>query len=177
MEQLPAPLSITITLALMSVYLIFVTSLKYAIADNFVRTRLIMTSFFWFIVLTLSISYWRYTIETLPYTIPAYLAGCAAGYFFGVRTERQKLEMQGLKYYIQHFAHIRVSDVRSLSWWTVVNFYSVAGGLLLINFVGLSTVLFPHTEFLVNVSCVFGAFLLGTIFPYLGHLWSVRKWF
>jgi hypothetical protein len=171
MDQLPA--SITLDIALLAVFLSFITALKYAIPSNFVRTRLIMTSFFCFIVLTLSISFWHYAMATLPYTVPAWAVGLLLGYALGVTTERQKLASQGVQYYMEHFAHIHFSDIKNLTWWSVVNFYSVMGGLLLINLVGLSTVIFKDVEPLAIATCVVGAFLLGTILPYLAHLWTI----
>jgi hypothetical protein len=133
-----------------------------------------MTFFFVFIVLTLSVSFWGLTLATLPYTIPAFGVGALMGYVLGVRTERQKLAMQGLGYYMEHFAHVHLHDFQSLTWWSFVNFYSVMGGLFLINLVGLSNVIFDGVEFFAIATSVFGAFLIGTIVPYLAHLWSIR---
>lgn len=169
------PVSITLVLVLLTVFLVFVTGLKYAIEDYFTRTRLMMTAFFLFIVCTLTISFWQYTMHTLPYTIPAALLGIAVGYFIGVRADQQKLRMMGIRRYTEHFAHIHWSDIEEHNWWAIVNFYSVMGGLILINFVGASTVLFRGAENWAIISSVFGAFLLGTIAPYLIHLWSIRS--
>src|SRR4051812_14295443 len=127
------PLSITLVIVFLTVFLVFNTALKYAIEDEFRRTRLMMTAFFVFIIATLTISFWQYTWDTLPFTVPATLLGIAAGYLIGVRTEKQKLRMEGLRYYMAHFAHIHPGDFEHLTWWTVVNFYSVMGGLILIN--------------------------------------------
>jgi hypothetical protein len=142
--------------------------------DNFARTRLVMTSFFAFIVFTLTISFWRFALDTLPYTVPATLVGMLVGYLLGVRTEQQKLAMQGLQYYMGHFAHIHFHDIKSLTWWSFINFYSVMGGLLLINLVGLSNVIFRGVEMWAIATSIFGAFLIGSIVPYLTHLWSIR---
>jgi hypothetical protein len=168
------PISITINIALLAIFLIFIAALKYGRQSNFVRTRIIMTSFFIFIVATLSVSFWPYALATLPFTTPAALAGIVIGYLLGVRTEQQKLKAQGLKYYMEHFAHIHKSDLTSLTWWSIINFYSVMGGLLLINLVGLSTVIFHGSEVWAILTSIVGAFLLGTIAPYLVHLWSVK---
>jgi ACR3 family arsenite efflux pump ArsB len=171
-EQLPN--SITLVLALLTVFLIFAVGIKYAIQNNFTRTRLVMTSFFCFIVLTLTISFWAYRMSSLPYTIPAALAGILAGYLLGVRTEQQKLRANGIEHYMEHFAHVHVHDFKALNWWSVINFYSVMGGLLLINLVGLSIVIFGgDSQSAIRTSMV-GAFLLGTIVPYLVHLWSIK---
>lgn len=169
------PASITIVIALLTLFLIFITVVKYATQNHFARTRLTMTSFFVFIVMTLTISFWQFTFATLPYTIPATLLGVLLGYMLGVRTEQQKLRTQGLRYYMEHFAHIHITDVQELTWWSFINFYSVMGGLLLINLVGLSSVIFRGIETWAILSCVFGAFLLGSIVPYLAHLWSVTN--
>ncbi|MDP3646259.1 MAG: hypothetical protein Q8R25_04175 [bacterium] len=171
MSQLP--ITITITLALLAFFLIFITSLKYAIRNNFMRTRVIMTSFFLFIVCTLTISFWPYAMATFPFTVPAAIIGAMLGYLIGVRTEQQKLRAHGLEYYMEHFAHIHSTDLKNLTWWSVVNFYSVMGGLVLINCVGLSTVFFYGSESWAIGTSVVGALLIGSIAPYLVHLWSV----
>ncbi|MDO8517819.1 MAG: hypothetical protein Q7S26_00810 [bacterium] len=171
MSLLPA--SITIVIALLAVFLIFITGLKYVVASNFARTRLIMSSFFIFIVATLSISFWPYATATLPYSAPAMLAGITIGYLLGVRTEKQKLRVQGMRRYMEHFAHIHFSDIQSLTWWSFINFYSVGGGLVLINLVGASNVLFGGDKSWAILTSAFGAFLLGTIVPYLVYLWSL----
>ena len=167
------PNSITITIAVLTIFLVFITALKYAIEDEFVRTRLIMTAFFFFIIATLTISFWRYTQATLPFTVPAWGLGALLGYILGVRTEQQKLSTTGLSYYLQHFAHIHFKEMASFTWWSFINFYSVMSALILINLVGLSTVLFSQIEDLAIATCVVGAFLLGTITPYLVYLWSI----
>jgi len=169
------PPSIIIALAVLTLFLSITVGLRYALHDNFARTRLTMTLFFVFIVFTLTISFWQFTLDTLPFTLPAALIGMLAGYVLGVRTEQQKLAMQGLQYYMEHFAHVHFRDVASLSWWSFINFYSVMGGLLLINLVGLSNVIFQGVEMWAIITSVFGAFLIGTIVPYLAHLWSIRK--
>ena len=172
MEQLP--ISITLALALLTAFLCFVVALKYAELGNFVRTRFIMTAFFFFIVATLSISFWSYAAISLPYTIPAALVGMVLGYLLGVRTEQQKLRTHGLAHYMEHFAHVHGQDIASFHWWSVINFYSVMGGLLLINLVGLSTVFFNGDSSSAVRTSMVGAFLLGTIVPYLLHLWSIK---
>lgn len=168
------PTSITIVIALLAVFLIFATGLKYVVVDNFSRTRLIMSSFFIFIVATLSISFWPLAATTLPYSTPAALAGILLGYLLGVQTEKQKLRMQGIRTYMQHFAHIHIKDVESLQWWSVINFYSVGGALVLINLVGASNVLFNGARLWAIITSAVGAFLLGTIVPYLIYLWNIK---
>ena len=172
MDQLPV--SIPIVIAVLTIFLTYTVGLTYTIRSNFVRTRLIMTSFFFFIVITLSISFWNFALATLPYTIPAACIGALIGYFLGVQTERNKLDAQGLELYMEHFAHIHIRDVRALNWWSLINFYSVMGGLALINLVGLSNVIFHGSEFGAIATSVVGAFLIGTIVPYLMHLWSIQ---
>ncbi len=49
----------------------------------------------------------------------------------------------------------------------------MVGGLLLINLVVLSTVIFHGAQLWAIMTSVFGAFLLGTIVPYLFHLWTI----
>ena len=82
--------------------------------------------------------------------------------------------LEGFENYVEHFAHVHLADVTKLQWWSLVNFYSVTGALLLINFVGLSTVIFAGSETWAIATCVFGAFLIGTVAPYIIHLWSIR---
>lgn len=167
-------LSMTVVIVGLTLFLIYITALKYVIQSPFVRTRLIMTSFFVFIVTTLTISFWEYALVSLKFTIPATLVGALVGYVVGVREAERKMMVQGLEHYIEHFAHVHVTDLQKLHWWSLVNFYSVMGGLLLINLVGLSTVIFKGRESWAIATCVVGAFLLGSIAPYLVHLWMIK---
>ncbi|HEV8666849.1 MAG TPA: hypothetical protein VN665_03320 [Candidatus Paceibacterota bacterium] len=172
MDQLP--ISITLVIALLTVFLCLTVGITYTQMSNFMRTRLIMTAFFFFIIATLTISFWQYRIESLPYTVPAAVIGMLLGYLLGVRTEQEKLAVQGIEQYMEHFSHVHIYDFTRLKWWSVINFYTVGGGLLLINLVGLSTVIFGgDAQSAIRTSMV-GAFLLGTVAPYLIHLWSIR---
>ena len=168
------PASIIIVIAILTLFLSLVLVLKYAVRDQFTRTRLIMSMFFVFIVATLSISFWQYTLATLPYSFPAGVLGVVAGYFLGVRAAEEKLRTQGLEYYMEHFAHVHVEEIKSLNWWALINFYSVMGGLVMINLIGLATVIYRGSEVWAIATSVVGALLLGTIIPYLVHLWSIR---
>lgn len=168
------PPSIILVVAVLAAFLAFTVGLKYAVSDNFMRTRLGMTAFFFFIVSALTISFWEHVFETLPYTIPSGFVGMIVGYTLGVTTERQKLMMQGLKEYMRHFAHIHPMDFKNLSWWSFLNFYTVMASLVLINLIGLSDVIFAGTLWWEIFASVFGAFLIGTIIPYLAHLWVIR---
>jgi len=168
------PLSIIASVALLTLFLCLVVGLKYARLSNFARTRLIMTSFFLFIVATLAASFWQYVAQSLPYTIAAVVCGIVVGYTFGVRAEQQKMRVSGMEHYLEHFAHIHLRDFTELNWWSVINFYSVAAGLVLINLVALSTVIFDGNEEAAILTLLFGAFLLGSIMPYVAHLWSIR---
>ena len=172
MDQLPA--SITLTVAVLTVFFIFILALKYALPDSFARTRLMMTSFFFFIVTTLTISFWPYTLATLPFTIPACILGTVVGYALGVRAAQQRLNAEGMVQYMEHFAHIHSTHLKNLTWWSLINFYSVMSAILLINLVGFSTVLFPQVQNLAIATSGIGAFLIGTIAPYLIHLWSIK---
>src|SRR3990167_4470632 len=164
MEALP--FSIIAVIAVLTLFLSLLIVLKYAVEDNFIRTRSIMTAFFCFIVATLTISYWPFFFATLPFTIPAGALGVAAGYLVGVRAAEQRLRTEGLAHYLSHFAHIHV-DKGEFNWWALVNFYSVMGALILINFVGLTTVIFHNLKPLTLATSAFGAFLIGSIIPYL----------
>jgi hypothetical protein len=173
MEQLPG--SITITVLLLTIFLSFITALKYAVANDFMRKRLIMTSFFFFIIATLTVSFWEYALATLPFTIPACLIGALIGRLVGVRAAQARLKAEGLAHYTKHFAHVHTEELKHFTWWTLINFYSVMSALVLINLVGFSTVIFRQNEMLAIMTSMVGAFLLGTIAPYLIHLWGIKK--
>lgn len=166
------PFTIIFELVMLTVFLTFITGLKYVLPDNFTRTRVIMTAFFVFIVCALTVSFWRLTLVTLPFTVPTFILGVVVGYAFGVRTAERKLAKQGVTHYKESFAHIKWRDVASLHWWSLINYYSIVGGLLLINLVGLSTVIFEGERWAIFTSSA-GAFLLGSIVPYLFHLWGL----
>ena len=165
MDQLPA--SITLTVAVLTAFLVFITALKYTAMSRFVRTRAIMTSFFFFIVTTLTISFWQYTFATLPFTIPAALLGVLVGYMVGVRTAEKRLHTEGLEHYMEHFAHIHIHEVKRLTWWSLVNFYSVMSALVLINLVGFSTVIFRQNESLAIMTSLPAHFYWGQSLPTL----------
>ncbi len=171
MEQLPN--TIVLTILVLTAFFIGIVALKYSTLSNFSRTRLMMTAFFAFIVVTLTISFWHYTLQTLPYTIPAFIVGAILGQVVGVRAAESRLSAEGTVEYMEHFAHIHQTHLKRLTWWSLVNFYSVMGALVLINLVGASTVLFKQDMPLILFTCVVGALLLGSIVPYLIHLWSI----
>lgn len=168
------PGSIVLAIAVLAVFLSYLVVLKYTVRENFHRTRLSMTSFFFFIVTTLSLSFWQYTMHTLPYTVPAFFIGIALGYLVGVRGAEERLKKEGHEHYREHFAHIHIRGAGDLPWWSVINFYTIMGALVLINLVGFSTVLVPSESLAIATSAV-GALLLGTIAPYLIHLWALRR--
>jgi len=172
MQQLPA--SITITVAVLTIFLCFITVLKFTVEDDFTRTRLMMTAFFCFIVATITISFWQYSLVTLPFTTPAWLLGALIGYLIGVRTAEHRLKAEGLRHYTEHFAHVHIKELKTLTWWSIINFYTVMSALILINLVGLSTVIFQGSQNSAIITSSVGAFLLGTIAPYLLHLWTIK---
>lgn len=172
MLQLPG--SIVVTILLLTIFLVLVSALKYVVGDNFKRMRLTMTAFFFFIVATLTVAYYEFFFATLPFTIPAGVFGVLVGYVVGVRAAQTKLAMEGAAHYMQHFAHIRLRDITGGNWWAVINFYSVTGALVLINLVGLTTVIFHNLKPMTLATSAFGAFLIGSIVPYLAHLWSIK---
>ncbi len=95
------------------------------------------------------------------------------GYVVGVSAAQERLRTEGLAYYRKHFSHIHFED-DSLNWWSIINFYSIMGALVLINLVGLTTVLLHNLKPMALATSAFGAFLIGTILPYLAHLWRIR---
>jgi predicted membrane-bound spermidine synthase len=99
--------TIIIDLALLASFLISIVVAKYAIAQDFARTRFIMSALFLYIVISLTNSYWHFAFITLPYTIPAFFAGVLLGHVVGVRTEEQKITMQGVERYMERFADIK----------------------------------------------------------------------
>jgi hypothetical protein len=46
--------------------------------------------------------------------------------------------------------------------------------LALINLVGLTTVILHNLKPMALLTSAFGAFLIGSIVPYLIHLWSIK---
>lgn len=167
--------TVTATIAALAAFFIYLTAVKYAVKDQFDRTRLIMTSFFVFVVFTLTLAFWPYRYSSLPYAVPALGVGVLLGYFVAVRAARERLMMEGVAEYVEHATHIHMKDIRALRWWSLINFYSVMGALLIINLVGLSMVWFKGNDMLAITTCVLGAFGVGTLAPYLYHLWSIRK--
>jgi hypothetical protein len=170
---MPLPGSVILTIAVLTVFLMFVTGLKFAVSDRTLYTKLVMTGFFFFIIATLTISFWRYVLDTLPFTIPAAVVGALVGGLVGVRAAERRLAAEGVTDYMEHFAHIHLDELRQLRWWSIVNFYTVMMSLLLINFVGLANVLFDQSKNWAVAASTLGAFLLGTIAPYLIHVWSI----
>lgn len=166
---------ITVAIALLALFLISITASRYAIKDNFIRTRFIMSALFVFIVLMLSISFWPFALMTLPYAVPAMLLGIALGYLIGVRTERQKLVTQGIEDYMERFALIEREDIKKLTWWSLINFYSIMCGLVLINLIGFTNVILQGSPFFIIATSVVGASFIGSIIPYLAHLWTLPR--
>ncbi len=173
MNQLPP--SIILTIAVLTAFFIFIVAVKFGVEDRFTRTRLIMTAFFFFIVATLTISFWEFFFATLPFTIPAGIAGVVAGFLIGVPAAEERLKKEGVARYMQDFNHIEVKGVRGFQWWSVINFYTVVTTLALINLVGFTSVLLHNLKPMALLTSAFGAFLIGSILPYLLHLWSVKK--
>jgi hypothetical protein len=167
--------STTVAIAALAAFLIFITALKYVMPDEFARTRLIMTAFVLFIALTITASFWRYTVPSLGFSIPALFLGMFAGHFVGVRAAQEKLLAQGFERYVTKIIHIDLPDATDLRWWNFINFYSIAGALLIINLLGLSVVLLQGREPLALLTCGVAAFLVGTLLPYLVHLWRLQR--
>lgn len=168
-----AGLSIIAVIALLALFLISITVSKYAIHSNFARTRFTMSALFSFIVLTLSISFWPSARLTFPFALPMLLLGMLLGYAIGVRTERQKLMMHGVERYMERFAHIDPQDLKNLTWWSFINFYSIMCGLVLINLVGFTNVILQESRVFTILTSMVGAAFIGSILPYLAHLWSI----
>jgi hypothetical protein len=168
-------ISTTVAIATLAAFLIFITILKYAMQDTFVRTRLIMTGFVAFVVIALTASFWRYTVLSLGFSLPALVVGMFVGHFVGVRAAQEKLLAQGMERYIEHITHVKLGDPQNLQWWSVINFYTIAGALVIVNLLGLSVVIFNQSQGLALTTCAVGAFLIGTLLPYLAHLWTIKN--
>jgi hypothetical protein len=164
---------ITVDIAALAAFLIFVSAAGYAVPDTFSRSRLIMTAFFIFIVCTLTVSFWRYTLPSVWFSLPALILGMLAGHFIGVKAAKERLMLEGAERYMAHAFHVHFGDMERLEWWSLINFYTIAGALVLVNVMGLSTVFFAGREGWALASCAIGALLIGTIAPYLVHLWSI----
>lgn len=162
-----------LTIALLAIFLSFLVVLKYTVSDKFKSTRFAMTSLFVFIVATLSLSFWQYTLHTLPYTVPAFAVGMILGYAVGVRGAEERRKKEGEEHYREHFAHIHLRGTHDVTWWTFINFYTIVGALGLINLVGFSVVIMQSEPFAIATSAA-GALLLGSIVPYLLHIWSIK---
>lgn len=165
---------IIFVIATLIVFLVSLTAFKYTIKDRFSRVRLSMTAFLIFIFVTITISFLQYALYSLYFTIPAFFVGAVLGYRIGVHTERQKIATKGIEHYIEHFAHIRKADLKKMAWWSIVNFYSIIGALILINLIGLSLFIFPDLVEVALFTMTVAAFLIGTIVPYILHLWSIK---
>ncbi|KND50375.1 MAG: hypothetical protein AB202_01825 [Parcubacteria bacterium C7867-007] len=165
--------TVIIVVALLALFLISITVSKYAMHDNFLRTRFIMSALFGFIVLTLTISFWKFALMTLPFTVPSMLVGIGLGYLIGVRTEQQKILTHGIEHYMERFARIEHKDVKNLTWWSLINFYSIMCGLILINLIGFTNVILQGSPGFIIATSVVGAAFIGSILPYLYHLWTL----
>jgi hypothetical protein len=163
--------STTVAIAALAGFFLFITALKYAIPDTFVRTRLIMSAFLVFMVITLTAAFWRSTLPSLTFSVPAFALGMLVGHVVGVRAAKERLMLEGAEHYMEHFAHIHISG--EIKWWSLINFYSIAGALLIINLLGLTVVIHNESQTWVMFTCAVGAFLVGTLTPYLIHLWTI----
>src|SRR3569623_318091 len=168
------PSSIIITIADLTVLFIAIVALKFAVEDDISRTRLTMSAFFLFIVVTLTLCFKDFFFATLPYSIPAGIVGVILGVFIGLPAAQERLKKEGLSRYRQDFASLEARGVRGVHWWTFLNFYTVITALVLINLVGLTTVLLHNLKPMALVTSAFGAFLIGSILPYLWHLWTLK---
>jgi hypothetical protein len=168
------PPSIITIVAVLTAFFIFIVALKFAVEDNFSRTRLTMTAFFFFIVATLTISYYEYFFATLPFTIPAGIIGIIAGYLLGVPAAEERLKKEGLRRYRQDFAHVETAGIKGFAWWSILNYYTIMSTLVLINLVGLTTVLLHNLKPMALLTSAFGAFMIGSIIPYHIHLWTIK---
>jgi hypothetical protein len=83
--------------------------------------------------------------------------------------------MQGLEEYMERFARIGKEDLKNFTWWSFVNFYSIMASLVLINLVGLTNVILKGSPALVIATSVVGAAFIGSIVPYLVHLWTLPR--
>lgn len=166
--------AITAVIALLAAFLVSIPVVKYAIRDDFSRTRFIMSELFLFITATLTISFWPYAGLTFNYSFPSFLVGIILGQIIGVRTERQKIIEHGVEHYMEHFAHINKRDAQKLTWWSIINFYSIMAGLVVINLIGFTNIILRGTPLFIIGTSMVGAAFMGSIVPYLVHLWMLE---
>jgi hypothetical protein len=169
-----AHLAIIVDLALLATFLISIAASRYVTQNAFSRTRFLMSVLFIYIVATLTTTYWRLALETIPFVVPAFLVGLLIGSVVGVRAERQKLFMHGMERYMERFAHIGKEDLQNFTWWSFINFYSISCVLILINLIGFTTVIMESSNAIGIAVSVLGAALVGSIVPYLFHLWTLQ---
>jgi hypothetical protein len=165
--------AIIAVLALLAAFLISIAVSKYAFKDNFTRTRVVMSALFLFITSTLTISFWPFAVMTFPYALPALLFGIILGQSIGVRTEQLKIVEHGIEHYMERFAHISHEDVKKFTWWSLINFYSIMCGLVLINLIGFTNIILGGSKNFIIGTSVAGALFVGSIVPYLFHLWTI----
>src|SRR6185503_15192921 len=106
---------------------------------------------------------WQFTLATLPFTIPTFGVGALLGYMIGVRAAEKRLNTEGLSHYMEHFAHIHLNTEKNVQWWSLINFYSIMGALILINLVGFTNVILGQNKTFAIFTSAVGAFLIGTI--------------
>jgi len=162
-----------VAVAALAVYLIFVVALQYTTTSRFTRMRLVMTGLFVYVVFTLTWAFWDYAIASLGLSSLALLGGLVVGRYVGVPAAQERMSAQGKAAYREHFAHVHPRDIAHLQWWSVINYYSIMAALVVINLTGLSDVWFAGHQGWALFTCAVGAFLVGSIVPYLVHLWDL----
>jgi len=167
-------ITVMTALAALVIFLSLITILKYAIRGNFTRTRIIMTALLAFLVITGVLAFGRYLIASLSFTVPAFLVGILLGERAGVRAAQRKIATHGIQHYMEHYAHSSKEELKALTWWSIVNFYAIMCALIMMNLIGLSRIIFDGHRGLAIAVVAFGAFLIGTILPYIIHLWRVH---
>lgn len=167
-------IAVVTALAALVIFLCLVTVLKYAIRGNFTRTRIIMTALLFFLVAVVLLAFGPYITESATTMFTAFLLGLFIGERAGVRPAQRKIATDGVQHYIEHYVTDNKDEIKTLTWWSIVNFYAILCALIMMNLIGLSRILFEgHTTIAIGV-VAFGAFLIGTILPYIIHLWRVR---
>jgi hypothetical protein len=167
-------IAVVTALAALVIFLCLVTVLKYAIRGNFTRTRVILTLLLVFLVAVVLLAFWQYIAASATTMFTTFLLGILVGERAGVRPAQRKIAIDGVQHYMEHYITSNKDEIKTLTWWGLVNFYAIMCALIMMNLIGLSRILFEGNRELAIAVVALGTFLIGTIVPYIIHLWRVH---